>query len=70
MGSRVPIGKVIAAIVFAAAGKADLQVRTIPKDRSLPRSERPVYLGFLALSGLMCLPLVTLLFQTWRRQGR
>jgi hypothetical protein len=51
----------------AAAGAADLQFRVIGAGRSVPRSERPVYLGLLALAGLMCAPLLTMLFKTWRR---
>jgi hypothetical protein len=51
----------------AAAGAVDLRVRVIGAGRSVPRSERPVYVGLLALAGLMCTPLLTKLFNAWRR---
>lgn len=50
----------------AAAGAADLQMRVIGDGRDLPISERPVYLGLLALAGLTCLPLLRVVFTTWR----
>jgi hypothetical protein len=83
MGWRAPLGKMLAAIglaligatvriIFApdpaaAAGAADLQFRVIGAARSVPRSERPVYLGLLALAGLMCAPLLSMLFKILRR---
>jgi hypothetical protein len=69
--NEAPLGTTVR-IIFApdpaaAAGKVDLQVRVIGAGRSAPRSERPVYVGLLALAGLMCAPLLTMLFKTWRR---
>jgi hypothetical protein len=50
----------------AAAGAVDLQMRHVPAGRTLPPSERPVYLGLLALAGLLCLPLATTLLRLLR----
>ena len=41
----------------AAAGRAGLYVRPYGLDGTEPVSERPVYLGLLALACLLCLPL-------------
>src|SRR5688572_14707450 len=65
VGTTVPI--IFAPDPAAAAGAADLQFRVICAGRSAPRSERPVYLGLLAPAGLMCAPLLTMLFKTWKR---
>ena len=66
-----PLGTTVR-IIFApdsaaATGAANLQFRVIGAGRSLPRSERPVYVGLLALAGLMFAPLLKMLFRTWRR---
>lgn len=64
LGTTVPI--IFAPDPAAAAGAVDLRFRVIGAGRSVPRSERPVYMGLLALAGLLCAPLVTMLFRTWR----
>lgn len=68
LGTTVPT--IFAPDPAAAAGAVDLQLRVIGAGRSLPRSEQPVYVGLLALAGLMCTPLLTMLFKTWRRPKR
>jgi hypothetical protein len=67
---EAPVGSSVR-IVFApdpaaAAGAADLQMRVVGDGRTLPPSEKPFYLGLLALAGLMCAPLLMLLLRTWK----
>lgn len=71
--NEAPVGASVPVIFMpnpaAAAGAADLQFRVIAEGRSLPRSERPVYIGLLVLAGLMWIPLLRTLF-TARSRGR
>lgn len=64
IGTRVRI--IFAPDPAAAAGAVDLQMRLVPTGRTLPRSERPVALGLLALAGVLCLPLTTTLLRLLR----
>ena len=69
--NEAPVGTVVPVIFApdpaAAAGAVDLRFRVIGAGRSLPRSERPVYLGLLVLAGLMWIPLLRMLLWTWPR---
>jgi hypothetical protein len=54
----------------AAAGRADVRLRVMGTDGSDPVSERPFYVGMLALSAVMCFPFLRMLLQALRARAR
>jgi hypothetical protein len=69
---QAPLGSSVA-ILFrpdpaAAAGQADLAMRTIASGQDEPVSERPFYIALLGLAGLLMAPLLWLPIRAWRRR--
>ncbi len=62
LGTKVEV--VFAPDPAAVAGEADLRFRALRAGDSELISEQPIYLGILALAGLMCMPVVSMLFRT------
>lgn len=68
--NEAPVGSSVRVLFMpdpaAAAGAAELQSRVVGAGRTLPVSERPIFVGLLALAGLLCTPLLMVLLETWR----